>query len=306
MDVLLNVLKVLLISREGVVTTVDSWRYYLKLGDFWDGLHTTLDFGLNFFNLAVFRIVGISTDDFGLDFFNQWLEARRCFVVEVGVAIIVVDVGGAGLDDLLLVLNQTQEVGVVLNDSLGEVLLPLEDLVVLDHDLLAVAARGAVVGFFVELNEPLVDDGFLGNKLVVDLVEHFAPPNHQVRDELSADLVSAFDTSFTDVRQVLVLFNPCGNELGGEVFGEGVSSIVGDKVLLVESIPLNSTEVIGNEILDLIIGPHLVDGVSRLDSVDGRDRHDWFSGGDLIGGGGVCNQECACEVFVHLIDYISD
>ena len=305
MDVLLNVLNVLLISRECVVTTVDSWLSK-KLRGVWDGLHTTLDFGLNFINLEEFWDGVHTTDDFGLDFFDDWLDDNRCFVVEVGVAIIVVDVGGAGLDDLLLVLNQTQEVGVVLNDSVGEVVLPLEDLVVLDHDLLAVAARGAVVGFFVELNEPLVDDGSLGTKLVVDLVEHVAPLNQQVCDELSADLVSALDTGFTDVRQVLVLFNPCGNELGGEVFGEGFSSIVGDKVSIVESIPLNSTEVIGNEILDLIVGPHLVDGVRRLDRLDGRDRLDWFSFGDLIGGGGVCNQECACEVFVHLIDYFSD
>jgi hypothetical protein len=240
-----QILNVLLISGESVVTTFDGWFIFLN--------------------------------------FNFWNYGGG--VIEVGMAVRVVDEGGAGSDDFLLILNQTIEVLVVLGNSDGEVFLPFDDLVVLDGDVLASAASFTIVSILVVLNEFLVDNFFLGSKLAVDFGDHLVPNNFEVGNELGRFLLSARNTFFANVGQVRKTINPAGNEFGGEVGDEGGSSLIRNQVGIVESVPFNTTVVFGNPVLDFVVGPHGI-CVGGPSFVAGISFIKFLEFGNLFGGEG--------------------
>ena len=149
--------------------------------------------------------------------------------------------------------------------------MPFDHLVVLDHDVVAMAAGGALVSSLVELNEIFSDAEFGLSELGVDGDKHMIPLELKVADQHSVDLGSACLTGLANVGQVLEGGLPLFNELLDHSSDKGLSGCISEELIAFKGLPLVTTVVRRNPGLDLNVSPH---GVAR-----GGRFFDWF--GDL-------------------------
>lgn len=183
----------------------------------------------------------------------------RARVIEVGITIRIINVGGARCNDLLLVRDEASEGSGVLHNSGRKVILPLNHLVVLDHDVVAKAAGFTFVGRVIECFSSFLDFGVGADDLAVNGHEHLSPQLLEVKGELLVDLPSALLAWFTNIGQSGEAAGPGLDEVSDNLSGKGLSRLLSEELVLLESLPLVATVVLGDKLLDLIVGPHIVD-----------------------------------------------
>jgi hypothetical protein len=100
---------------------------------------------------------------------------------------------------LLFVCDETIEVLGVSSDSVFGSILPSDELIVLQMNVVTFASCLAVVGILVEFLNFDVNDVACIDDFVVNTHKHGVPLSFKVDDELIIDFLSAFSASVTDV-----------------------------------------------------------------------------------------------------------